>query len=60
MQEDKSLSQALAELRSDLNEDFKDLLGKIHNLEDRLNQEEGDRTSADTSLEDRIADLEAS
>ena len=54
----QGLSQALHELRSDHNEDFKDLRERIRRLEDGLNQEESDRQHEDTSLEDRIASLE--
>ena len=51
-------SDLINNLTDDTENKLRYLRGLIRDLEDRLNQEERDRTSADTSLEDRIADLE--
>ena len=57
--QEMSLSQTLHEMRSSHNEDIRALGAQIQELQDKLNQEESDRANADTSLGDRIADVEA-
>lgn len=57
--QEKGLVQSLHELRSGHLQDVTDIYAKLRELEDRLNQEESDRERMDTSLDDRLTDLEA-